>query len=63
VAIEIGPPDVLLYSNLSLALLTLKQYREGEEFARKALALDPENAMAQRLFKYAAAHSLTIVAQ
>jgi tetratricopeptide (TPR) repeat protein len=58
VALEIGPPDVLIYSNLSLALLTLKQYQEGEEFARKALALEPENAMAQRLFKYAAAHSL-----
>lgn len=63
VALEIGPPDVLLYSNLSLALLTLKQYREGEEFARKALALEPENALAQRLFKYAAAHSLTVGAQ
>jgi tetratricopeptide (TPR) repeat protein len=63
VALEIGPPDVLIYSNLSLALLTLKQYREGEEVARKALALEPQNAMAQRLLKYAVAHSLTVAAQ
>lgn len=63
VALEIGPPDVLIYSNLSLALLTLKQYREGEEFARKALALEPKNAMAQRLLKYAVAHSLIVAAQ
>jgi tetratricopeptide (TPR) repeat protein len=63
VALQLGPPDVLIYSNLSLALLTLKQYREGEEFARKALALEPENALAQRLFKYAEVHSLTVAAQ
>jgi tetratricopeptide (TPR) repeat protein len=63
VALEIGPPDVLIYSNLSLVLLTLKQYREGEDVARKALAMEPENTMAQRLLKYAVAHSLTVAAQ
>ena len=63
VALEIGPPDALIYSNLSLALLTLKQYREGEDVARKALAMEPENSMAQRLLKYAVAHSLTVAAQ
>jgi len=63
VALEIGPPDALIYSNLSLALLTLKQYREGEDVARKALAMEPENTMAQRLLKYAVAHSLTVAAQ
>ena len=57
-ALEIGPPDVLIYSNLALALLTLKQYKKGEEFARKAVALEPGNATAQRLLRYAAAHSL-----
>jgi tetratricopeptide (TPR) repeat protein len=56
-ALEIGPPDALIYSNLALSLLTLKQYREGEEFARKAVALEPQNVTAQRLLRYAAAHS------
>ena len=55
-ALDIGPPTALIYSNLSLALLTLKQFRDGEEFARRALALDPENATARRLLRYAAAH-------
>ena len=57
VALGIGPPDVLVYSNLSLVLLTLKQYREGEEFARKALALDPENTTVQMMLRFAEAHS------
>ena len=55
-ALVIGPPDALIYSNLSLVLLNLKQYRDGEESARKALALDPDNALAQRLLRYASAH-------
>lgn len=55
-ALDIGPPDALIYSNLSLTLLTLKQFRDGEEFARKALALEPENATAQKLLRYALAH-------
>jgi tetratricopeptide (TPR) repeat protein len=56
-ALDIGPPNALIYSNLALALLTLKQFRDGEEFARKAVALDPENAIAQKLLRYAVAHS------
>jgi Tfp pilus assembly protein PilF len=55
-ALDIGPPNALLYSNIALAPLTLKQFRDGEEFARKALALEPSNALAQRLLRYAAAH-------
>ena len=55
-ALDIGPPTALIYSDLSLTLLTLKQFRDGEQFARKALALEPENASAQRLLRYAAAH-------
>jgi tetratricopeptide (TPR) repeat protein len=71
-ALDIGPPNALIYSNLSLALLTLKQFRDGEEFARKALSLEPQNAQAQKLLRYALAnlrnsgtadHSLTVVAQ
>jgi tetratricopeptide (TPR) repeat protein len=64
-ALDIGPPNALIYSNLALALLTLKQFRDGEEFARKAVALEPENAIAQKLLRYAVAHSdsLTVAAQ
>jgi hypothetical protein len=64
-ALDIGPPNALIYSNLALALLTLKQFRDGEGFARKAVALDPENAIAQKLLRYAVAHSdsLTVAAQ
>jgi tetratricopeptide (TPR) repeat protein len=57
VALDIGPPDALICSNLALALFTLKQYREGEELARRAVALAPDNVMAQRLLRYAAVHS------
>lgn len=56
-ALDIGPPNALIYSNLALALLTLKQFRDGEEFARKAVALDPENAIARKLLRDAVAHS------
>jgi tetratricopeptide (TPR) repeat protein len=64
-ALAIGPPDVLIYTNLTLAMLALNQYREAEEFAQKALSLEPENARSQRLLRYAAAHarSLAVVAQ
>jgi tetratricopeptide (TPR) repeat protein len=64
-ALDIGPANALIYSNLALALLTLKQFRDGEEFARRAVELEPENAIAQRLLRYARAHSgsLTVAAQ
>jgi tetratricopeptide (TPR) repeat protein len=64
-ALDIGPPNALIYSNLALALLTLKQFRDGEEFARKAVELEPGNAIALRLLRYARAHagSLTVAAQ
>ncbi len=55
-ALDIGPPTALIYSNLSLVLLNLKQFRDGEEYARKALVLEPENIQAQKLLRYASAH-------
>jgi tetratricopeptide (TPR) repeat protein len=55
-ALALGPPDALIYSNMSLTYLTLKQFRDGEESARKALSLEPDNATAQRLLRFAAAH-------
>jgi tetratricopeptide (TPR) repeat protein len=45
-ALEIGPPDVILYSNLSWASLAQRQFSEAEEFGRKAIALDAHNAKA-----------------
>lgn len=45
-AMQIGPPSSIVYSNVSWAHLALKQPREAEEFARKALALDPTNTKA-----------------
>jgi len=45
-ALEIGPPDVIIYSNLSWACLALRQVSEAEEFGRKAIALDAGNAKA-----------------
>lgn len=56
-ALAIGPPDVLIYRDLALAMLELKQYREGEEFAQKALSLEPENAKSQKLLRYAEARA------
>ena len=45
-ALEIGPPDVIIYSNLSWACLAQRQFSEAEEFGRKAIALDARNAKA-----------------
>jgi Flp pilus assembly protein TadD len=45
-ALEIGPPDVIIYSNLSWSSLALRQFSEAEEFARKAIALDAANPKA-----------------
>ncbi len=45
-ALEIGPPDVIIYSNLSWACLAQRKFSEAEEFGRKAIALDARNAKA-----------------
>jgi tetratricopeptide (TPR) repeat protein len=45
-ALEIGPPDVIIYANLSWACLAQRQYSRAEEFGRKAVALDARNAKA-----------------
>src|SRR5260370_15245127 len=45
-ALEIGPPDVIVYSNLSWSLLVQRQFSEAEEFGRKAIALDAHNVRA-----------------
>lgn len=50
-ALEIGPPDAIIYSNLAWAHLALHQPIEAEAFARKAVALDPSNAKAQFLLR------------
>jgi len=45
-ALEIGPPDVIVYSNLAWASAALRQVSEAEAFGRKAIALDASNAKA-----------------
>src|SRR5260370_36517108 len=45
-ALEIGPPDVIIYSNLSWSLVATTQFSEAEEFGRKAIALDAHNVRA-----------------
>lgn len=45
-ALEIGPPDVIIYSNLAWASAALRQVPEAEAFGRKAIALDASNAKA-----------------
>jgi tetratricopeptide (TPR) repeat protein len=48
-ALEIGPPDVVIYSNLAWGSATLQQVSEAEAFGRKAIALDASNAKAHLL--------------
>jgi tetratricopeptide (TPR) repeat protein len=55
-ALEIGPPTVIVYSNLALAHAMLHNFRPAENFARKALALDPENTKAEYILRYASSH-------
>lgn len=45
-ALQIGPPDAIIYSDLSWSCLALRQVSEAEEFGRKAIALDAGNAKA-----------------
>ncbi|HEY6393498.1 MAG TPA: tetratricopeptide repeat protein [Bryobacteraceae bacterium] len=45
-ALEIGPPNVIIYSNLAWASAALRRVPEAEGFARKAIALDASNAKA-----------------
>jgi tetratricopeptide (TPR) repeat protein len=45
-ALEIGPPDVVIYSNLSWASLAMRQFSQAEDFGRKAIALDGANSKA-----------------
>jgi tetratricopeptide (TPR) repeat protein len=42
-ALEVGPPDPLLYVNLGCAHFLMRDYVRGEDAVRKALALDPKN--------------------
>jgi tetratricopeptide (TPR) repeat protein len=55
-ALDIGPPAAAIYADLSLTSLAVRDYREAETFARKALQLDPANSGAQRVLEYASAH-------
>jgi hypothetical protein len=52
-ALAIGPPAAPIYIDLALTSMALRDYREAEAFARKALELDPANAGAQRALKLA----------
>ena len=42
-ALELGPPDAMLYVNLACAQFLMRDYTRGEGSARKALALDPKS--------------------
>lgn len=55
-ALDIGPPVSPIYADLALISLALHQNREAEEFARKALELDPANAGAQKVLESALTH-------
>jgi tetratricopeptide (TPR) repeat protein len=55
-SIEIGPPDAKSYSNLALIYLKLEQYPDAENFAKKALDLDPGNAPAQTILRVSLLH-------
>jgi len=48
-ALDIGPPDPMLYVNLACAHFLMRDYLRGEDAARKALALDPKNSKAHYL--------------
>src|SRR5260370_195481 len=61
-ALEIGPPDVILYSNLSWACLAQRQFSEAEEFGRKAIALDARNAKAHLVLGNALASCNCVIA-
>ncbi len=55
-ALDIGPPVAPVYADLALTSQALREYREAESFARKALELDPANSLAQRVLNYVQAH-------
>jgi hypothetical protein len=52
-ALDIGPPDPKAYTNLAFCSFRLGQFRDAENFATKALALDPNSAAARTIFKVA----------
>jgi tetratricopeptide (TPR) repeat protein len=55
-ALDIGPPVAPIFTDLALTSVFLKQYREAEAFARKALELDPLNRSAQLALQSALSH-------
>jgi tetratricopeptide (TPR) repeat protein len=48
-ALEVGPPDSIIYINLACAHFLMRDYARGEEAARKALSLDPKSTKAHYL--------------
>jgi len=52
-ALDIGPPDAIIYSNLAWAHWALHHPAEAADFARRAVAMDPSNTKAQFLLKQA----------
>lgn len=55
-AFEAGPPDAITCANLAWVYIHLRQFRDAEAMARKALELDPGNPKAEKIQRYAAAH-------
>jgi len=55
-AYEAGPPDPITCANLAWAYTHLREWREAEAMARKALELSPGNPKAEKILKYASAH-------
>lgn len=55
-ALDIGPPVAAIFADFALTSVALKQYREAETYAQKALVLDPSNKGAQNILHYASQH-------
>lgn len=55
-ALEIGPAEAMIYANLAWVHAALQQRAEAEDFARKALAMEPGNMSAQYLLQHTLAH-------
>jgi tetratricopeptide (TPR) repeat protein len=55
-ALEIGPEDAILYSNLAWGYAAIRDFRQAKIYASQAVAMDPKNGPAQSLLKLASAH-------
>jgi tetratricopeptide (TPR) repeat protein len=55
-ALEIGPPAAPIYLNLALISLDAQEYADAQNWAAKALELEPRNELAQRARETALKH-------